>query len=98
MEEFEEKINKIHLEKKEQEITAKNARAHQENVGNFETFMANGSHSHGMQNVETAMTGQFIKRALSAVTSLKFLYPKIARLGGRIVVFNNVSCTLICMH
>lgn len=32
IEEFEEKINKLHIEKKDQELTAKNAQAHKERI------------------------------------------------------------------
>ncbi|KAI4381539.1 hypothetical protein MLD38_007604 [Melastoma candidum] len=44
LDEFEEKINKIHLQKKEQEVTAKNARAHQANVAGYDNITANGHH------------------------------------------------------
>ncbi|KAL3819716.1 hypothetical protein ACJIZ3_005621 [Penstemon smallii] len=40
IEEFEEKINQFHQEKKEQEITAKNAQAHQQKVDNLGSFVA----------------------------------------------------------
>ncbi|XP_059668330.1 condensin-1 complex subunit CAP-D2 [Cornus florida] len=36
IEEFEEKISKFHIEKKEQELTAKNAQVHQQKVGSLE--------------------------------------------------------------
>ncbi|KAA8518000.1 hypothetical protein F0562_015474 [Nyssa sinensis] len=39
IEEFEEKINKFHIEKKEQELTAKNAQVHQQKVDSVENFM-----------------------------------------------------------
>lgn len=37
IEEFEEKLNKTHMERKEQEVTAKNAKVHQERIVNIET-------------------------------------------------------------
>ncbi|VFQ71707.1 unnamed protein product [Cuscuta campestris] len=40
IEEFEEKINRFHIEKKEQELAAKNAQRHQEKMANLESFMA----------------------------------------------------------
>ncbi|XP_010246866.1 PREDICTED: condensin complex subunit 1 isoform X2 [Nelumbo nucifera] len=40
IEEFEDKLNKFHLEKKEQEIIARNAQVHQQRVGNLEGLMA----------------------------------------------------------
>ncbi|KAJ3683828.1 hypothetical protein LUZ60_014055 [Juncus effusus] len=39
IEEFEEKISKIHEERKEQEITARNAKLHQQRVGTLEGFL-----------------------------------------------------------
>ena len=37
IEEFEEKLNKTHIERKEQEATARNAQVHQQRIGNIET-------------------------------------------------------------
>ncbi|XP_022983683.1 condensin complex subunit 1 [Cucurbita maxima] len=37
IEEFEEKLNKTHTERKEQEATARNAQVHQQRIGNIET-------------------------------------------------------------
>ncbi|XP_074306747.1 condensin-1 complex subunit CAP-D2 isoform X2 [Silene latifolia] len=39
IEEFEEKLNKFHLEKKEQEVTARNAQAHRNKIGSLEGFL-----------------------------------------------------------
>ncbi|XP_018677159.2 condensin-1 complex subunit CAP-D2 isoform X1 [Musa acuminata AAA Group] len=39
IEEFEEKLNKIHTAKKEQETTARNAQVHQQKVGSLEGFL-----------------------------------------------------------
>lgn len=36
VEEFEEKLNKTHKERKEQEVTARNAQVHQQRIGNIE--------------------------------------------------------------
>ncbi|XP_020087513.1 condensin complex subunit 1 isoform X2 [Ananas comosus] len=41
IEEFEEKLNKVHMERKEQEITARNARAHQQKVGSLQGLLTN---------------------------------------------------------
>lgn len=54
LEEFEEKLNKVHAEKKEQEVTAKNAQAHQEKMGSLETFTS--SCSSGVEGVEVDST------------------------------------------
>ncbi|CAH9068843.1 unnamed protein product [Cuscuta epithymum] len=40
IEEFEEKINKFHIEKKEQEAAAKNAQSHQQKMANLESFIS----------------------------------------------------------
>lgn len=40
IEEFEEKIDKYHSDKKEQVLTEKNAQAHQQKVSNIENFVA----------------------------------------------------------
>lgn len=42
IEEFEEKLNKYHLEKKEQEVTARNAQAHKDRIDNLEGFIVAG--------------------------------------------------------
>lgn len=38
IEEFEDKLNKFHMEKKEQEITARNAQIHQQKIDSREGF------------------------------------------------------------
>ncbi|XP_024017781.1 condensin complex subunit 1 [Morus notabilis] len=38
IEEFEDKLNKFHMEKKEQEVTARNAQIHQQKIGGTEDF------------------------------------------------------------
>ncbi|KAF8043750.1 hypothetical protein BT93_A1921 [Corymbia citriodora subsp. variegata] len=50
LEEFEEKLNKVHAEKKEQEVTARNAQAHQEKMGSLETFTS--ACTSGVEGVE----------------------------------------------
>ncbi|KAL2456135.1 hypothetical protein Adt_46932 [Abeliophyllum distichum] len=47
IEEFEEKINKSHNERKEQELTAKNAQAHQQKIDSFGSFMATKNNVEG---------------------------------------------------
>lgn len=39
IEEFEEKLNKFHMEKKEQEVTARNAQVHIEKAKNMESLV-----------------------------------------------------------
>ena len=38
IEEFEEKINKFHIDRKEQEVTAKNAQVHQQKIDSLDSF------------------------------------------------------------
>ena len=40
IEEFEEKLGKVHQEKKEQEVTTKNAEAHRQRIGSLDKFLA----------------------------------------------------------
>jgi condensin complex subunit 1 len=40
IEEFEEKLGKVHEEKKEQEETTKNAEAHKQRIGSLDKFLA----------------------------------------------------------
>ncbi|KAL2501833.1 hypothetical protein Fot_35681 [Forsythia ovata] len=47
IEEFEEKINKSHNERKEQELTAKNAQAHQQKIDSLGSFMATKNNVEG---------------------------------------------------
>lgn len=39
IEEFEEKLNKFHIEKKEQELATRNAQIHRQKVGTMEKFV-----------------------------------------------------------
>ncbi|XP_062190372.1 condensin-1 complex subunit CAP-D2-like [Phragmites australis] len=39
IEEFEDKLRKVHLEKKEQEVTTKNAEAHKQRIGSLDEFL-----------------------------------------------------------
>ncbi|KAK2987347.1 hypothetical protein RJ640_023648 [Escallonia rubra] len=55
IEEFEEKINTFHIEKKEQELTSKNAEVHQQRVDTFETFR--GNKEAGEENAESELVG-----------------------------------------
>ncbi|XP_010672998.2 condensin-1 complex subunit CAP-D2 [Beta vulgaris subsp. vulgaris] len=54
IEEFEEKLNKFHLEKKEQEVTARNAQAHKNRIESLESVMVGGKTK--LENEETFIT------------------------------------------
>ncbi|KAK4839260.1 hypothetical protein QYF36_020465 [Acer negundo] len=47
IEEFEEKLNMFHVEKKEQEVTTKNAQIHQQRVGTMESFVVDKNAGEG---------------------------------------------------
>lgn len=51
LEEFEEKLNKFHIEKKEQEQTARNAHIHQQKVVKMESMAVDGND--GEESVES---------------------------------------------
>lgn len=51
IEEFEEKINKFHIEKKEQELTAKNAEVHQQKLRSLENIRV--ATEHGEESIES---------------------------------------------
>ncbi|KAK8588828.1 hypothetical protein V6N12_023241 [Hibiscus sabdariffa] len=54
IEEFEEKLNKFHNEKKEQEATARNAEMHRQKVGNLEEFVTNANNGEESAESEIA--------------------------------------------
>ncbi|XP_062007536.1 condensin-1 complex subunit CAP-D2 isoform X1 [Rosa rugosa] len=51
IEEFEDKLNKFHLEKKEQEVTARNAQIHQQKIDSMEDFVV--TRNAGEANMES---------------------------------------------
>lgn len=51
IEEFEDKLNKFHLEKKEQEVTARNARIHQQKIDSMEDYVV--TRNAGEANIES---------------------------------------------
>ncbi|KAF8395656.1 hypothetical protein HHK36_019606 [Tetracentron sinense] len=57
IEEFEEKLNKFHMEKKDQEITARNAQVHQQKVGNLEGLVAAKDFGEENAEADTAEAG-----------------------------------------
>ena len=66
IEEFEEKLNKIHMEKKEQEVTARNAQVHQQKLGTLQGLMKTKNSSEEMDtNADSAEGNHFKDYALS---------------------------------
>ncbi|KAJ8570427.1 hypothetical protein K7X08_037399 [Anisodus acutangulus] len=53
IEEFEEKLNKFHMERKEQELTAKNAQTHQQKVESLESITVNKNEEEEIDESET---------------------------------------------
>lgn len=60
IEEFEEKLNKFHLEKKEQEATARNAQAHRNKVGSLEGLIVDGRNEEENAAADTSEDGEVI--------------------------------------
>lgn len=54
IEEFKDKLNKFHMEKKEQEATARNAQIHQQKVGGMEGFAVAGNIGEDSAGSDTA--------------------------------------------
>lgn len=72
IEEFEEKLNKFHMEKKEQEVTARNAEIHRQKVGNIEGFVMAGKDGEEISESEIA-EGWFKSLYHAPVTLSNFL-------------------------
>ncbi|KAM7505318.1 hypothetical protein LguiB_004222 [Lonicera macranthoides] len=56
IEEFEEKINKFHIERKEQEVTAKNAQVHQQKIDSLDSFRV--AKEEGEESTESHVDGE----------------------------------------
>uniref|UniRef100_A0A2N9FEF9 Condensin-1 complex subunit CAP-D2 n=1 Tax=Fagus sylvatica TaxID=28930 RepID=A0A2N9FEF9_FAGSY len=54
IDEFEDKLNKFHVEKKEQEVTARNAQIHQQRVGSMEGLSVAGNNGEDSAESDTA--------------------------------------------
>lgn len=68
IEEFEEKLNKFHVERKEQEVTARNAQVHQQKVGSLESLMVDGSTAEECQEADVVEDGEVIDPSLKGMT------------------------------
>ncbi|KAK6244268.1 hypothetical protein QUC31_010677 [Theobroma cacao] len=71
IEEFEEKLNKFHMEKKEQEVTARNAEIHRQKVGNIEGFpMARNDEEESAESeiAEGVQDGEVINASIEGET------------------------------
>lgn len=66
IEEFEEKLNKFHVERKEQEVTARNAQVHQQKVGSLESLMVDGSTAEECQEADV-VEGRCISPLLDSI-------------------------------
>lgn len=78
IEEFEEKLNKFHMEKKEQEVTARNAEIHRQKVGNLEGFVMAGNNGEESAESDIAegwfMNFNYVPVALSNILLLPLYY------------------------
>ncbi|XP_061360849.1 condensin-1 complex subunit CAP-D2 [Gastrolobium bilobum] len=71
IEEFEDKLNKFHMEKKEQEVTARNAQIHQQKIGCREGFtVATNSEDYSESNTASDETDGEVIDARSEETTL----------------------------
>ena len=76
IEEFEEKLVKFHIEKKEQERTAQNAETHKQKLSSLENFVAakNGEDSSDSEIVEGRCTKSMQKSRSSFESAYLFLF------------------------
>ncbi|OIV89887.1 hypothetical protein TanjilG_14343 [Lupinus angustifolius] len=71
IEEFEDKLNKFHMEKKEQEVTTRNAQIHQQKFGNSEGFtVATNSEDHRESNTASEETDGEVVDAYTEETTM----------------------------
>lgn len=75
IEEFEEKINKFHIEKKEQEVTAKNAEVHQQKLRSLENIGV--ATEDGEESTESKTSEGWCDDALFPLSLIGFAYSQI---------------------
>ncbi|OMO50666.1 Condensin subunit 1 [Corchorus olitorius] len=70
IEEFEEKLNKFHMDKKEQEVTARNAEIHRQKIGNIEGFPMAGNDGESVESdvIEGVRDGEVINTSMEGET------------------------------
>lgn len=71
IEEFEDKLNKFHLEKKEQEVTAKNAQIHQQKIDSMEDFVVtrNASEANIESDIDEGQCDQLMLNQINVLTN-----------------------------
>ncbi|KAF1879594.1 hypothetical protein Lal_00033251 [Lupinus albus] len=67
IEEFEDKLNKFHMEKKEQEVTTRNAQIHQQKFGSSEGFTV-ATNSEDLRESSTASDGEVVDACTEETT------------------------------
>ncbi|KAJ9181015.1 hypothetical protein P3X46_009191 [Hevea brasiliensis] len=75
IEEFEDKLNKFHVEKKEQEVTARNAQIHQQKVENVERVVRSGNEGEEFINAEDEVIDPSMEgmpQSMNEATDTKF--------------------------
>lgn len=71
IEEFEDKLNKLHLEKKEQEVTARNAQIHQQKISSMESFVvtSNAGDASSESDISEGQCNQFMLNQVTVITN-----------------------------
>ncbi|KAL5067141.1 hypothetical protein RYX36_018028 [Vicia faba] len=71
IEEFEEKLTKFHMEKKEQEVTARNAQIHQQKIDSRENFnMDKDSEGYSKSNTSDEAVGEVVDPSIEETNTL----------------------------
>ncbi|XP_044478360.1 condensin complex subunit 1-like [Mangifera indica] len=68
IEEFEEKLNKFHIEKKEQELATRNAQIHRQKVGTMEKFVEDCNSRGESAESDTSEDGEVVDPCMEGVT------------------------------
>nr|CAB3455214.1 unnamed protein product [Digitaria exilis] len=76
IEEFEDKLSKVHQEKKEQEATTKNAEAHRQRVGSLDEFLASKEVAHSSGHSVEEETSEVVDPSMDNSTENKENMPE----------------------
>ncbi|BBH07209.1 hypothetical protein Prudu_019079 [Prunus dulcis] len=68
IEEFEDKLNKLHLEKKEQEVTARNAQIHQQKISSMESFVVTSNAGDASSESDISEDGEVVDPSIEGMT------------------------------
>ncbi|XP_057947732.1 condensin-1 complex subunit CAP-D2 isoform X2 [Malania oleifera] len=88
IEEFEEKLNKFHMEKKEQEATTRNAEVHQQKIGNLDGFMVDKNLVEERAESDIAEDGEVIDSSMEGKEGIQSL-----KSASKSEVFESEECS-----